>query len=107
MEGGFLQGCGYSSIEQMGYDNKGRIRSNSFTDYLIPTSMDVPEHAVQTSCVEYPMGRTEQRCRRTPLVGVPERMEWRWNRPSCGGASIHHIPFSAEDAMASLVKEGC
>ena len=34
MEGGFLQGLGYASIEKMDYDRKGRIRNNSFTDYL-------------------------------------------------------------------------
>ena len=42
MEGGFLQGIGYASMESMSYDSRGRIRSNSFSDYLIPTAADVP-----------------------------------------------------------------
>ena len=43
MEGGFLQGLGYASMEQMAYDGTGRIRNNSFSDYLIPTAADVPK----------------------------------------------------------------
>jgi len=108
MEGGFLQGLGYSSIEQMGYDNKGRIRSNSFTDYLIPTSMDVPNMQCKLHVVEYPDGPYGAKgAGELPLVGVPGAYGMAMEQAIGGGASIHHIPFSAEDAMASLVKEGC
>lgn len=39
IEGGMLQGIGYASMENMEAVN-GRIMQNSFTDYMIPTSMD-------------------------------------------------------------------
>ena len=42
IEGGALQGQGYALSEEMRYE-EGRLLSPSFTEYLIPTSMDVPE----------------------------------------------------------------
>lgn len=47
MEGGYLQGIGYGSMEYMDA-NHGYIRNNSFSDYIIPTSMDVPHMKVAT-----------------------------------------------------------
>ena len=38
-EGGMLQGIGYGSMEKM-EAAAGKIRQNSFTDYMIPTAMD-------------------------------------------------------------------
>jgi len=42
MEGGMLQGLGYGSMENM-VVQKGAVRQNSITDYMIPTAMDVPK----------------------------------------------------------------
>ncbi|MEA4972145.1 MAG: xanthine dehydrogenase family protein molybdopterin-binding subunit [Candidatus Metalachnospira sp.] len=39
IEGGMLQGIGYASMEKM-ETVKGRIAQGSFTDYMVPTSMD-------------------------------------------------------------------
>ena len=38
-QGGMLQGLGYGSMEKM-ESFRGKVRQNSFTDYMIPTSMD-------------------------------------------------------------------
>lgn len=38
-QGGMLQGLGYGSMEKM-ENVQGKIRQNSFTDYMIPTAMD-------------------------------------------------------------------
>lgn len=72
MEGGFLQGIGYSSIEKMDYDNKGRIRNNSFTDYLVPTTKDVPNMVSMLHVEEYPDGPYGAKgAGELPLVGAP------------------------------------
>jgi CO/xanthine dehydrogenase Mo-binding subunit len=42
IEGGLVQGLGYATIEIMNLKN-GRILQSSLTDYIIPTSKDVPE----------------------------------------------------------------
>lgn len=51
IDGGMLQGIGYASMENMERFN-GVIRQNSFTDYIIPTSMDTVKF--KTGTVENP-----------------------------------------------------
>ena len=108
MEGGFLQGLGYASIEKMSYDNKGRIRNNSFTDYLVPTSMDVPKLVAKMHVEEYPDGPYGAKgAGELPLVAPPpaylEAVEM-----ALGGGMKHRlnaIPFSTEDVILELNKE--
>ncbi|WP_069650890.1 xanthine dehydrogenase family protein molybdopterin-binding subunit [Caloranaerobacter ferrireducens] len=42
IDGGFSMGLGYALMEDLKLKN-GEIKNNSFTNYLIPTSMDMPE----------------------------------------------------------------
>ena len=46
VEGGIAQGVGLAVMEEIIVDN-GRIRNPSFTDYLLPTALDMPD-VVQT-----------------------------------------------------------
>lgn len=108
MEGGFLQGLGYASIEKMNYDGKGRIRNNSYTDYLIPTAMDVPNLKAVMHVEEYPDGPYGAKgAGELPLVGAaPAYVEA--IEQALGGASAHRLnfaPFNAEDVIAELNKE--
>ncbi|MGE0880761.1 MAG: molybdopterin cofactor-binding domain-containing protein, partial [Acidimicrobiia bacterium] len=41
LEGGIAQGLGLAVMEEMVLD-RGRVRNPSFTDYLIPTALDMP-----------------------------------------------------------------
>ena len=41
IEGGTVQGLGFALMEEVQFED-GRIRNPSFTDYLIPTMLDVP-----------------------------------------------------------------
>ena len=42
MDGGFAMGYGYAVFEDLNLKN-GKIVNNRFTNYLIPTAMDMPE----------------------------------------------------------------
>ena len=42
MDGGFAMGLGYALMEDVNL-NKGKMKHDRFSNYLIPTSMDVPE----------------------------------------------------------------
>ncbi len=98
MEGGLLQGLGYASMEQMAYDGTGRIRNNSFTDYIIPTAMDVPVLQVKMHVEPYPLGPYGAKgAGELPLVGAPGAYMVAMEQAL--GISINHIPFSAEDAL--------
>ena len=107
MEGGFLQGLGYASIEKMNYDEKGKIRNHSFTDYLVPTAVDVPNLVALLHVEEYPDGPYGAKgAGELPLVAPPpaylEAVEMAL------GADRHQlsfIPFSPEDVIHELNKE--
>ncbi|HPS81216.1 MAG TPA: xanthine dehydrogenase family protein molybdopterin-binding subunit, partial [Candidatus Limiplasma sp.] len=101
MEGGLLQGLGYASMEQMAADNRGRIRNNSFTDYIIPTSMDVPVMQVNLHVQEYPLGPYGAKgAGELPLVGAASAYMAAMEQAI--GENIRHIPFTAEDALDAL-----
>lgn len=43
IEGGFIQGMGWLTTEELLWDNKGRVISNSPANYKIPTAFDMPK----------------------------------------------------------------
>ncbi len=51
--GGFVQGLGTALWEEVKFDDKGRILNPNFTDYKIPTALDVPRD-VNPIIVEVP-----------------------------------------------------
>ncbi len=51
VEGGVAMGVGYGTMEEMVVEN-GRVKNPQFTDYLLPTALDVPE--IATEIVEQP-----------------------------------------------------
>ena len=106
MEGGFLQGIGYSFMEKMDTDAVGRIRNNSLTDYMVPTAVDVPNLKCMLHVEEFPEGPYGAKgAGELPLVGAPaaflEAVE-----QALGGKALRHVPFTAEDALSVIRKEG-
>ena len=43
VEGGFVQGVGWLTTEELVFDDKGRLRTHAPSTYKIPTAFDVPE----------------------------------------------------------------
>jgi CO/xanthine dehydrogenase Mo-binding subunit len=102
MEGGVLQGLGYASMEQIAADATGHIRNNSYSDYLIPTSVDVPLLDVQLHVTEYPDGPYGAAgAGEVPLVGIPPAYLAAAEQ-ALGGARLARIPLTAEDTLAFL-----
>ena len=106
LEGGFAQGIGFAYMERMKYDGRGYIRNNNLGDYLIPTTVDIPNLRVllhDDECQDGPFGANG--LGELPLVGGPcayaSAME-----QALGGAAINHVPFTVEDVSAALEKEG-
>ncbi|HET7463009.1 MAG TPA: xanthine dehydrogenase family protein molybdopterin-binding subunit [Longimicrobium sp.] len=46
VQGGVAQGIGNAWFEQLVYDDNGQLMNASFADYLLPTSLDVPDVAM-------------------------------------------------------------
>ena len=101
MQGGFLQGIGYASMEQMNYNDKGMIRNNSFSDYIIPTAVDVPNLVTEIINNPYSHGPYGAKgAGELPLVGAaPAYVEAMENAL---GANLNKIPFTTEDTMSVL-----
>ena len=108
MEGGFLQGIGHASIEKMDYDAKGRIRNNSFSDYLIPTTMDVPNLTAMLHVEKYPEGPYGAKgAGELPLVGATSAYVAAVEQAlGVDRHQLNHAPFTAEDTIKELMKEG-
>lgn len=102
MEGGLSQGIAYASIEQMTVDKKGRIRNNSYSDYTVPTAVDIPNIKCKLHVEEYPLGPYGAKgAGELPLISAASAYVAAMEQ-ALGGISIHHIPFTAEDAMKVL-----
>ena len=43
VEGAVIQGLGYTLMERLVFDQGGRVINDNLTDYVVPTSLDVPE----------------------------------------------------------------
>ncbi|MDU6263368.1 MAG: xanthine dehydrogenase family protein molybdopterin-binding subunit [Anaerocolumna aminovalerica] len=101
MQGGFLQSIGYASMEQCNYNEKGIIRNNSFSDYIIPTAMDIPNlvtDIIEVPYVEGPYGA--KGAGELPCVGpAPAYIDALENALE---NNIYHIPYTQEDAMKYL-----
>ncbi|MCL2843801.1 MAG: xanthine dehydrogenase family protein molybdopterin-binding subunit [Oscillospiraceae bacterium] len=98
MEGGFMQGIGYAHMEQMNYDHRGRIRSVSYSDYTMPTAMDVPKLEILLHVEKYPEGPYGAKgAGELPIVGVPGAYVNALEQAV--GANFCHIPVTMEDTL--------
>jgi CO/xanthine dehydrogenase Mo-binding subunit len=104
MEGGLMQGLGYAYMEDMNTDKTGRIRNNSFTDYIIPTAVDVPHMVAKLHIEEYPLGPYGAKgAGELPIIGAAPAYVGALEQAL--GCSLYHIPFTTVDTMNVLSKE--
>lgn len=72
IEGGFVQGMGWLTTEELVYDDQGRLQTHAPSTYKIPTASDVPEHFnVELYQSE---GNHEDTIYRSKAVGEPPLM---------------------------------
>lgn len=98
MQGGILQSIGYASIEKISANEKGVIRNNRFSDYLIPTSLDADK--IVTDFVNNPYNYGPYGAKgagELPAVGpAPAYVE----AMECAlESSINKIPVTQEETM--------
>ncbi|WP_083656484.1 xanthine dehydrogenase molybdopterin binding subunit [Mongoliimonas terrestris] len=88
IEGGFVQGMGWVTTEELWWDDKGRLRTHAPSTYKIPCASDVPD-AFNVALYDSP-GNREITIFRSKAVGEP---------PLMLAASVFSAVF---DAVASL-----
>ena len=72
VEGGFLQGVGWLTSEELWWNAKGELRTHAPSTYKIPTARDWPLHAHVKLLEERPNG--EETIYRSKAVGEPPLM---------------------------------
>jgi xanthine dehydrogenase D subunit len=100
VEGGVAQGVGLATMEEI-QTREGLIRNASFTDYLLPTALDMP--AIQTVLVEEPEPDAPYGVKgvgEPPLIASPAAVCAAIRRAT--GRRLARIPVTPEQ-MAGLV----
>ncbi|MBO6505763.1 MAG: xanthine dehydrogenase molybdopterin binding subunit [Kordiimonadaceae bacterium] len=92
IEGGFVQGMGWLTTEELVYDDKGILRTHAPSTYKIPTAFDLPEDfRVELMPSE---GNQADTIHKSKAVGEP---------PVMLAISVYSAIF---DAIASMAKPG-
>lgn len=71
IEGGFVQGMGWLTREELVWDNAGRLRTHAPSTYKIPATGDVPEHF---NVMLWTQPNIEDTVQRSKAVGEPPLM---------------------------------
>lgn len=102
IEGGVAQAIGYALYEKVVWD-KGAMRNNQMTNYIMPTSEDLPPIRVYFAENPYPHGPSGAKgIGELPMDGpapaILNAIE------DAIGASVNHIPLLPEDLMKVVAK---
>jgi len=111
IEGGFIQGVGWLTTEQLVWNDKGLLATHAPSTYKIPATGDVPEHFEIALWHE---GNREDNVGGSKAVGEPPFMlaisAWEALRDAVhaagGRASALVAPATAENVLAALAGEG-
>ncbi|MGE4240794.1 MAG: xanthine dehydrogenase molybdopterin binding subunit [Ramlibacter sp.] len=107
IEGGFVQGMGWLTTEQLVWTGKGALATHAPSTYKIPTAGDVPEHF---RIALWPEANPEDNVGGSKAVGEPPFMlaisVWEALRDAAasarGGAVRMDAPATAESVLKSL-----
>ncbi len=105
IEGGFIQGVGWVTTEEIKWDNKGRLLTHSPDTYKIPTVNDIPAQFNVELLSDYP---NEGTIRKSKAVGEPPLMlafsVWLAIKDAVSAVGNHlHEPSFSLPATAEVV----
>jgi len=104
IEGAVIQGIGYALMEELITNEKGKIISNCFEKYMMPTSMDIPEiklNIIETIDPEGPFG-----AKGAGEIGLNNTAPAIINAIyDAIGIRFHNIPIKSEDVYFALIKK--
>ena len=119
IEGGFVQGMGWRTTEELLWDDSGKLISDSPSNYKIPTAFDIPEHFnVKLYAAENP----EPTAYRSKAVGEPPLMlaisvwcalrdacaslaDYAYSPPLAVPATPEQVYWSMQNALATVNRE--
>lgn len=106
--GAAAQGIGATILEELVYDSNGQPLAGTFVDYLLPTSLDVPE--VESALVDLaPSPRNPLGVKGAGEIGIVATGAALSNAVSQAlsslGVQVHDLPLSP-DRLRHLIREG-
>jgi xanthine dehydrogenase large subunit len=110
IEGGFIQGMGWLTTEQLVWNNQGHLATHAPSTYKIPATGDVPEHF---NVELWPEPNREDNVGGSKAVGEPPFMlaisVWEALRDAAaaarGGRAVHmDAPATAENVLKALTR---
>ncbi len=101
IQGGIIQGVGYALLEEIVYDEDGRVRNPGLLDYRLPTAADVPD--VDAVIVEKhnPYGWHGTRIVGEPSI-VPPGAAITSAISDALGIPLHNMPLTPERIVMAL-----
>ncbi|MEM8700751.1 MAG: xanthine dehydrogenase molybdopterin binding subunit [Pseudomonadota bacterium] len=103
IEGGFVQGMGWLTTEELVWDEEGRLRTHAPSTYKIPTASDIPEHFDVK--LYQSTGNPQDTVYRSKAVGEPPVMLANSIFCAINDAIASIAPFEAPDLDAPATPE--
>jgi CO/xanthine dehydrogenase Mo-binding subunit len=105
IQGGAVQGIGWALNEEYNMSDDGRLNNNSFLDYRMPTSLDMP--MIEAVIVEVPNPNHPFGVRGVGEAGIVAPLAAMANAVyGATGRRMTELPMSPPATMASLRKHG-
>lgn len=109
--GGIAHGIGAALLEEFAYDGEGQLMTQSFLDYLMPSSNEVPEVEIVKHCTPSPLTEFGQKgSGESGYLGAPAAVSGAINDAlSPWGVSMNKLPIrmsAISDAIADAEEKG-
>lgn len=108
IRGGMAQAIGSTLLEEIVYDDNGQLTTTTFMDYLLPTSVDVPDIAIrhfETPSSLVPGGIKGMG--ESAMISAPAAVACAVaDAIACLGAEVEQFPLSPQRIFHALVKAG-
>ncbi|MEA4873564.1 MAG: molybdopterin cofactor-binding domain-containing protein, partial [Synergistaceae bacterium] len=104
VHGGMAQGYGWALMENLAYNDKGKLMNPSFLDYQMPTAADIPKiNAEFVDSFEWTTGFGAKSIGEASLIGAaPAIQNAVYNAV---GVRINTMPITAEKILKALEKK--
>ncbi len=108
--GGIAHGIGAALLEEFAYDGEGQLMTQSFLDYLMPSSHEVPEVEIVHHCTPSPLTEFGQKgSGESGYLGAPAAVSGAIHDALSGwGIHLNKLPIrmsAISDAIAAAQKE--
>ncbi|WP_327753188.1 xanthine dehydrogenase family protein molybdopterin-binding subunit [Sphingobium sp. SJ10-10] len=108
IRGGMAQGVGMILLEELVHDERGQLITSTFQDYLLPTSLDIPD--IEISHLETPSSLVPGGIKgmgESAMISTPAAVAGAVNDAlACLGAAIEQFPASPQRIFEALSKAG-